>query len=89
MKLLTVALCAVLALACIDRNGCLTGPACVHAYCVLTGDTIGVLAQTNASHHVVSCVWLLSDKTVCDSVAHPQPAKPACRIGDSLTVFPS
>lgn len=84
MRLLVCVFCAVFAVACVDRSGCLTGYACVHRFCVLQGDTIGVIKEPDSTHHVTRCVWLLSDKTVCDSIGHPSPAHPTCRVGESL-----
>lgn len=86
MRTLALLLVAVFTAACVDRSGCLTGLACVERYCVLKGDTVGVLGRLDSSHRVTECIWLVSDKTVCDSIAHAKPARAVCKVGDSVAV---
>lgn len=70
----------VAALGCVDRVTGLDTPDCVRRFCVLKGDTIGVIKRTDSSRRITECAWLTSDVTTC--FEHPiERTKVTCVVG--------
>jgi hypothetical protein len=55
----------VAAIACTTVTGIDGGPDSVRRYCILKGDTVGVIKQSDGNGKIAACLWQLSMITSC------------------------